>query len=84
MDNEVFKTDNVYLAAFLAVRRMERLTYSVDENGRYTFIFADHDTCDQLRSQYELTEVQISMPDFIMHVNRLRDIIFGGHRRKQI
>ena len=82
-EEDIFVTDNLYLSAFLSLQRIERVGYSRDERGRVTFKFAGKETCDQLRARYELSEVSISIPEFVMHLNRLRDIVFGGsaHRK---
>jgi len=81
-DEDIFSTDNLYLAAFLMVKRIERVGNSRDERGRVTFKFAGKQECEQLRAQYELSEVTVSIPELVMHLNRLRDIVFGGHKRQ--
>ena len=70
-----FETDNLYLGAFLLLRKIDKIGYTVDERGHITFQFADHDQCEQLRAEYELAEVTISLPDYLMYLDRLRDII---------
>ena len=83
-EEDIFVTDNLYLSAFLSLQRIERVGYSRDERGRVTFKFAGKEPCDQLRARYELSEVPISIPEFVMHLNRLRDIVFGGSAHRKV
>jgi hypothetical protein len=82
-DLDTFETDNLYLGAFLMLKKIDKVGNSTDERGHVTFKFADVEVCNQLRAQYELSDVTISIPDYLMYLDRLRDIVNFGRPRRQ-
>jgi len=70
-----FETDNLYLGAFLLLKKIDKIGYTVNERSHVTFQFADKEQCEQLRAQYELSDVSISIPDYLMYLDRLRDVV---------
>lgn len=73
--DDIYETDDLWLAAFLRVSRVDLLGHRRDERRHVFFRFAGQVECQQLRAIYLLGDVTLSLADFRMHLNRLLDIV---------
>lgn len=83
MENNHYKTRDLYEAAFIYAQKGE--TFScLEPNGRdFLFVFENPNECRSLASKYYSTEGLVSGKHFADAIKTLKDLIFNRLRERQ-